>query len=84
MSETTGWRDRAACSGMDCELFFPVGITGLAAEQIERAKAVCQSYPVSTPCLEWALVTCQDAGIWGGLTEDERRTLRRARKRRGR
>jgi WhiB family transcriptional regulator, redox-sensing transcriptional regulator len=35
-------------------------------------------------CLEWALDTNQDAGVWGGMSEDERRTLRRARQRRRR
>lgn len=65
-------------------MFFPSGSTGAALEQIERAKAVCQHCPVITECLEWALLTKQDAGIWGGLTEDERRTLRRTRQRRRR
>ena len=36
---------------------------------------------VRTECLEWAMVTGQDAGVWGGLSEDERRALRRARRR---
>ncbi|MGH8898415.1 MAG: WhiB family transcriptional regulator [Egibacteraceae bacterium] len=75
------WRDKAGCLGMDCELFFPLGSTGPALEQIARAKAVCQDCPVVHECLEWALGTGQD-GIWGGLTQDERRALRRARRRR--
>ncbi|MGH8904853.1 MAG: WhiB family transcriptional regulator [Egibacteraceae bacterium] len=75
------WRDKARCLGMDSELFFPIGTTGPAMEQTERAKAVCRKCPVVHECLEWALSTNQDAGVWGDKTEDERRTLRRARRR---
>jgi WhiB family redox-sensing transcriptional regulator len=71
------WRNRAACLDEDPELFFPVGSTGPAVEQTERAKAVCAGCDVITQCLEWALTTGQDAGVWGGKTEDERRALRR-------
>lgn len=78
------WRDRAACRDEDPELFFPIGSTGVALEQVERAKAVCRRCEVSEQCLEWALETNQDAGVWGGLSEDERRSLRRARQRRRR
>lgn len=78
------WRLQAACIDEDPELFFPVGSTGPALDQTERAKAVCQTCRVVEPCLEWALETNQDAGVWGGLSEDERRSLRRARQRRRR
>lgn len=78
------WRNRSACLDEDPELFFPVGTTGPALDQTERAKAVCRSCPVSNECLEWALDTNQDAGVWGGLNEDERRALRRQRQRRRR
>ncbi|MGH8896685.1 MAG: WhiB family transcriptional regulator [Egibacteraceae bacterium] len=74
------WRDRAACLGTNTELYFPVGTTGPALEQADHAKAVCRQCPVITHCLDWALATGQHAGIWGGCTEDERRTLRRARR----
>jgi WhiB family redox-sensing transcriptional regulator len=67
---------------METEMFFPTGSTGHALEQAEQAKAVCASCPVRVQCLDWALATGQDAGIWGGTTEDDRRTLRRARQRR--
>ncbi len=77
----TDWVNRALCKDVDPELFFPVGTTGPAASQIEAAKAVCASCPVRTECLEWALSTAQDAGVWGGLSEDERRALRWARRR---
>jgi WhiB family redox-sensing transcriptional regulator len=76
----TNWRDRAACRDTDPERFFPVGTTGPALEQTREAKKICAGCQVVKHCLEWALVTGQDAGIWGGLTEDERRALRRSRK----
>ncbi|HLI37900.1 MAG TPA: WhiB family transcriptional regulator [Streptosporangiaceae bacterium] len=73
-----GWRSRAACRGEDPELFFPVGSSGPAAlRQVAAAKAVCARCPVRDACLGFALSTGQDYGIWGGLTEDERRRLRR-------
>ncbi|MDP8961717.1 MAG: WhiB family transcriptional regulator [Actinomycetota bacterium] len=78
------WRSLAACIEEDPELFFPVGSTGPAVEQAEEAKRVCARCNVREPCLEFAIATNQDAGIWGGLTEDERRTLKRARQRRRR
>lgn len=68
----------AACRlDEDPELFFPIGSTGPAALQIEKAKAVCGRCPVIEVCLRWALDTQQDAGVWGGLSEDERRALKR-------
>jgi WhiB family redox-sensing transcriptional regulator len=76
------WLDRARCRDEDPELFFPVGTTGPAATQLDEAKAVCDPCEVREICLEWALLTGQDAGIWGGLSEEERRALRRARRRR--
>ena len=75
------WRTDAACRDEDPELFFPIGTTGPAVEQSAAAKQVCTSCPVREECLEFALATNQDAGIWGGLNEDERRTLRRQRQR---
>jgi WhiB family redox-sensing transcriptional regulator len=71
------WRRAAACRDTAPDLFFPVGTTGLAIEQIEAAKAVCEQCPVKEPCLQFALETNQDSGIWGGLSEEERRPLRR-------
>jgi WhiB family redox-sensing transcriptional regulator len=75
------WVQRALCKDEDPELFFPVGATGPAASQITAAKQVCARCPVRLECLEWALSTAQDAGVWGGLSEDERRALRLARRR---
>jgi WhiB family redox-sensing transcriptional regulator len=45
--------------------------------QIARAKEVCAQCPVHRDCLEYALETNQDSGIWGGTSEEERRVLRR-------
>ncbi|MCL2780458.1 MAG: WhiB family transcriptional regulator [Actinomycetia bacterium] len=71
------WRHRAICRDEDPELFFPIGNTGPALLQIEQAKAVCHRCAVIQECLAWALETGQDAGVWGGLSEDERRALKR-------
>lgn len=71
------WRRGAACRDTDPDLFFPVGTTGPAIEQIESAKAVCRSCPAQTQCLEYAIDTNQDSGIWGGTSEDERRQIRK-------
>jgi WhiB family redox-sensing transcriptional regulator len=71
------WRHRAACRDEDPELFFPIGNTGPALLQIDQAKAVCRRCPVAEPCIAWALETGQDSGVWGGLSEDERRALKR-------
>ena len=56
---------------------FPVGNTGAAYQQIEEAKAVCRTCKVIDACLKCALDTNQDYGVWGGLSEDERRALKR-------
>jgi WhiB family redox-sensing transcriptional regulator len=71
------WRHRAACLDEDPELFFPIGNTGPALLQIEEAKGVCRRCDVLDTCLRWALESGQDAGVWGGLSEDERRALKR-------
>jgi WhiB family redox-sensing transcriptional regulator len=76
--DNDGWRDQAACRSSDADLFFPAGNTGVAASQIEAAKAVCRSCPVRVACLQFALESNQEAGIWGGTDEEERRKLRAA------
>jgi WhiB family redox-sensing transcriptional regulator len=73
------WRELAACRDTDPDLFFPVGTTGLAVDQIAAAKAVCDLCPAKEPCLEFALSTNQDSGVWGGTSEEERRRVRRGR-----
>jgi WhiB family redox-sensing transcriptional regulator len=72
-----GWRSEALCRDTDPELFFPIGTTGAALVQIEHARAVCRQCPVQADCLDFALSTNQDSGIWGGTSEEERRILRR-------
>lgn len=76
--DTDDWRDQAACRDTDPDLFFPIGTTGMALDQIEFAKSVCQSCAAQEPCLEFALATNQESGVWGGASEDERRKLRKA------
>mgnify|MGYP003329217639 FL=1 len=71
------WRQDAICRDTDPDLFFPVGTTGYAVMQIDRAKQVCGECPVSSDCLQYALDTNQDSGIWGGTSEEERRDIRR-------
>ena len=72
------WRDQAACAeSTGTKLFFPVGVTGPAEVQIRQAKAVCGECPVKSECLDFAITTNQEYGIWGGTSEEERRVLRR-------
>jgi WhiB family redox-sensing transcriptional regulator len=74
--EDTDWRDQAACRDVDPDLFFPIGTAGPSLRQIEEAKQVCRACPVCGPCLRWALERGENAGVWGGTTEDERRKVR--------
>lgn len=71
------WRDEAVCRDTDPDLFFPIGTTGQALLQIDRAKQVCNECTVQVSCLEFALETNQDSGVWGGTSEEERRDIRR-------
>ncbi len=71
------WREDAVCRDLNPELFFPIGVTGQAVDQIEIAKSHCASCPAKDLCLEFAVTTNQEYGVWGGTTEDERRVLRR-------
>lgn len=71
------WRTHATCRDTDPELFFPIGTTGQALLQIAKAKSVCCECPVNVECLQFALETNQDTGIWGGTSEEERRQMRR-------
>lgn len=75
------WILGAACQGEDPELFFPIGTSGPSLLQVEAAKRVCGRCPVRLECLESALESGQDAGVWGGLTELERRDLKGSRRR---
>ena len=75
--ESDEWRRVASCRDTDPDLFFPVGTTGPAIVQIENAKAVCRQCEAQVDCLEYAIATNQDSGIWGGTSEEERRKLRK-------
>ncbi len=72
------WRVRASCRDTDPDLFFPVGTTGSALDQIDAAKAVCGQCEARDDCLEFALATNQESGVWGATSEEERRKLRKA------
>lgn len=69
------WRQHAACRGIDPDVFHPV-----SDEDAEEAKAICAICPVRQPCLEHALVNREREGVWGGLTDRERRRLIRQRR----
>jgi WhiB family redox-sensing transcriptional regulator len=68
---SVGWRYWAACRGVDLELFFPG-----RGESAEPARRICASCPVREPCLDYAIRHEIVHGIWGGLTERNRRALR--------
>ena len=71
------WRKRAACRGIDPEVFYPVSDEDEAWE----AKAICAQCPVRQACLEYALANREREGVWGGTTERERRRVLRQRRR---
>ena len=65
------WRYRAACRGTDLSVFFPG-----RGEPAGPARQICAGCPVRQPCLDYALSHAITYGIWGGLTERDRRPLR--------
>jgi WhiB family transcriptional regulator, redox-sensing transcriptional regulator len=70
------WRQRAACRGIDADIFYPT-----SDEEAEEAKAICSTCAVRQVCLEQAISQREREGVWGGLTERERRRLIRQRRR---
>jgi WhiB family redox-sensing transcriptional regulator len=80
----TNWLQYAACSTVEPEVFFPVGTTDNSLIKVDRAKRVCARCPVREACLRWAVALEVDHGVFGGLSEDERKAIKRrsARKRR--
>jgi WhiB family redox-sensing transcriptional regulator len=68
------WQSRANCMGVDPDLFFPE-----RGASTREAKEVCRGCVVREDCLEYALANGEKFGIWGGLSERERRRLRRQR-----
>ncbi|MFD9127115.1 WhiB family transcriptional regulator, partial [Kitasatospora sp. NPDC059571] len=81
-----GGLGRPACRRADSALFFhPAGERGAPhQERDDAAKRVCDDCPVRRPCLAYALAAGERYGVWGGLTEDERRRLRVRLRRRSR
>lgn len=67
-----GWQERALCAQTDPEAFFPE-----KGGSTREAKKVCTSCDVRSECLEYALENDERFGIWGGLSERERRKLKR-------
>ena len=74
LSAERGWQDEANCLGVDPDLFFPE-----RGASTREAKEVCRGCVVRGECLEYALANGEKFGIWGGLSERERRRLRRQR-----
>jgi WhiB family redox-sensing transcriptional regulator len=76
-AEPKQWMENAACRDTDPDMFFPVGTTGASLEQISRATAICSICAAADACLNFALQTNQEFGVWGGYAEDDRRRLRK-------
>lgn len=74
------WQYRAACRGVEAELFFSPNYFERRDEKEAReanAKGVCARCEVRAECLDYALRTKEPHGIWGGLNEVERKALLR-------
>lgn len=69
------WQDFANCRGADPDLFFPE-----RGASTRTAKGICRECSVQEDCLEFAIVSSEKFGIWGALSERERRKIRRERK----
>jgi WhiB family transcriptional regulator, redox-sensing transcriptional regulator len=68
------WQDYANCRGADADLFFPE-----RGASTRKAKAICNACEVKAECLDYAIVNGEKFGIWGGMSERERRRVRRQR-----
>ena len=71
-ADEQGWQERALCAETDPEAFFPE-----KGGSTREAKKICTGCEVRSECLEYALAKDERFGIWGGLSERERRRLRR-------
>ena len=72
------WQPVASCSGSHSHLFFPPNVTERKDERERReirAKSVCMICPVGRECLDYAMTIREPYGIWGSLTETERRQV---------
>jgi WhiB family transcriptional regulator, redox-sensing transcriptional regulator len=76
-----GWWSLAACLTADPELFFPISSSGPALRQVARAKAICTRCEIQQACLGYALDAGPIQGVWGGMTEEERRLRRQGERR---
>jgi WhiB family redox-sensing transcriptional regulator len=76
------WRAAGACRTADPDLFFPVAVGGAANPQVNRALQICGGCPVKQQCLDFAMRTREQAGIWGGTTPEDRLRVLRTRHRR--
>ena len=74
LDEELMWQERALCAQTDPEAFFPE-----KGGSTRDAKRICTTCEVKAQCLDYALQNDERFGIWGGLSERERRRLRRAR-----
>ncbi|MEV6900042.1 WhiB family transcriptional regulator [Amycolatopsis sp. NPDC051372] len=74
LDNLTDWQATATCRGEDPDVFFP---SPAATAQIRHAKAICAACPVRMECLYLALRNGLDHGIFGGFTEQERKSLLR-------
>ena len=73
-SDELAWQDLANCRGADPDLFFPE-----RGASTRTAKSICRECSVQAECLEFAIVSSEKFGIWGGLSERDRRKIRRER-----
>jgi WhiB family redox-sensing transcriptional regulator len=69
------WHADGACRGMDANLWFPRA--GESIRLIRLAQSICSACPVQPECLDYAVSSIEPFGIWGGLTERQRRQLRK-------
>jgi len=72
-------KGRAACTDMEIDTFFPEKEDIDYRRNVQAAKKICGTCPYSSECLEWAL-KYEQHGIWGGLTPEQRNTLKRNRR----
>jgi hypothetical protein len=76
------WQTHAACRDADPELFFPPSdddTSVIVARHKMAVAPLCQTCPVATECLRWALDHGEDSGLWAATTPTDRRAIRRAR-----
>jgi WhiB family redox-sensing transcriptional regulator len=75
----TDWRDEAACRGEDPDQFFASEVTPSGQAAIRHAKVICWRCPVMQECGQWAFRNREPFGVYGGVSEKERRRILRRR-----